>query len=155
MVSDLIASPAVVSEEQDVEEIYWHAYAAIPHYAYTKPAAVKSYLSWLKRRTKKGFMVARIAGRPVGFIAVDNNWRTPEGQGVAEIHEFVVDPAFQGRGIGKKLFQTGINFLKKRGAQNIELWVGEYNHKPHQFYRRQGFRDGGQWGKWVQMLKKV
>ena len=54
MVSDLIASPAVVSEEQDVEEIYWHAYAAIPHYAYTKPAAVKSYLSWLKRRTKKG-----------------------------------------------------------------------------------------------------
>ena len=39
-------------------------------------------------------MVARIAGRPVGFIAVDNNWRTPEGQS-SEIHEFVVDPAFQ------------------------------------------------------------
>lgn len=155
MVSEIVANTAAHTEKQAVEEIYRHAYASIPNYGYTKPAEIKSYLGWLKRRTKQGFLVARIGWHPVGFIAVDANWHTPHGQKVAEIHEFVVEPAFQGRGIGKKLFQSGMDFLKKQGAQEIELWVGEYNDKPHWFYRQQGFTDEGQWGKWIQMLKAV
>lgn len=155
MVSDIVANTAAHTEEQAVSDIYRHAYASIPHYGYTKPTEIKSYLNWLKRRTARGFLVAHIEQRPVGFIAVDANWRTPHGQKVAEIHEFVVDPAFQGRGIGKKLFQAGMAFLKKEGAHEIELWVGEHNDKPHQFYQQQGFRDEGQWGKWIQMLRAV
>ena len=49
-----------------------------------------------KKEDQKGVLVARIGLTPVGFVAVDTNWHTPHGQRVAEIHEFEVDPAFQG-----------------------------------------------------------
>jgi len=154
LVSSTIASNDMVSLEQELVDIYRRAYAAMPYYAYTKRAEIERYLHWLKKRAREGFLVARVGSRPVGFIAVDDSWHTWYGEEVGEIHEFVVDPAFQGQGIGKQLLHAGVDFLKKHGARKIELWVGEKNDRAHHFYRREGFHEEGKWGKWIRMLKE-
>lgn len=155
LVPSTIASNDLISVEQELVDIYRRAYSSMPFYAYTKQAEIEHYLHWLKKRAREGFLVAHVGPRPVGFIAVDDSWHTWYGEEVGEIHEFVVDPAFQGQGIGKQLLRAGIEFLKKHGARKIELWVGEKNEKAQCFYRREGFREEGKWGKWIRMLKDL
>lgn len=150
-----IINNGLVSAGEDLIEIYKRAYASMPNYAYTSDGEIEHYIQWLKKRAGDGFLVARVWSRPVGFIAVDDSWRTWYGEEVGEVHELVVDPAYQGKGVGKQLLRAGIDFLKNRGVRTIELWVGEKNDKAHDFYRREGFREDGKWGKWLRMIKDV
>ena len=57
----------------------------------------------------------------------------------AEILSFGVDPAFQGRGYGKKLMQDAISAAKHRGAVTVFLEVSEDNHLAQILYRNCGF----------------
>lgn len=155
LASSTIASTDLISIEQELIDIYQRAYATLPIYAYTARPEIGRYLRWLKKRAREGFLVARIGFCPVGFIAVDDQWHTWYGEQVGEVHEFVVDPAYQGQGIGKQLLRAGMDFLWDRGSRKIELWVGEKNEKAQSFYKRQGFHEQGQWGKWIRMIKEL
>ncbi len=74
---------------------------------------------------------------------------------MGEIHEIAVIREFQGRGIGSRLFEEGLSYLKSKGIKDLELWVGENNRKARKFYRDYGFEEVEVKWDWVRMTKKL
>ncbi|MCX7730716.1 MAG: GNAT family N-acetyltransferase [Candidatus Caldatribacterium sp.] len=138
----------------DLVHLYERAYAALPEYGYHLSQRIEGYIRWLFRGDPKGFFVALLGERVAGFIGVHAQW-WEDGELFGEIHEFVVDPDFQGKGIGTALFTHALTYLETSGRRKIGLWVGEKNEHAIAFYLRRGFRRVGQYGKWVRMVKEV
>jgi ribosomal-protein-alanine N-acetyltransferase len=59
----------------------------------------------------------------------------------AEILSVAVDPAWQGRGLGKRLLMVHLGRLAGYGAQAVFLEVGEKNDPATKLYLRAGFRE--------------
>lgn len=134
--------------------LYQRAYAALPEYGYQMPQRIEGYIRWLWRGDPEGFFVASLEGRSIGFIGVHSQWRE-DGELFGEVHEFVVDPDFQGKGVGSALFIHALDYLKKAGRTKIGLWVGEKNESAMQFYLKRGFQKSIRYGKWIRMVKEV
>lgn len=135
-------------------EIYHEAYQGLSRYAYRHRGDIRSYIRWLYRVDPQGFLVAKGANGPVGFIATCRHWWDRVHGEVGEMHELVVHPDHQGQGIGRLLFQAGLNYLRQE-RQTITLWVGENNAKAIAFYRKWGFKRVGKVGQWLRMLKVI
>ncbi|WP_456367916.1 GNAT family N-acetyltransferase [Thermococcus sp.] len=132
-------------------EIYMKAYEGMREYGGEGESYAKRYLRWCWGKAKDGFFVAKIGDRIVGFIVCDKDWYSKyEGKVVGAIHEFVVDKAYQGHGIGHKLMDKCLEYLRDTGR--IELWVGEKNYGAIRFYEKYGFRKVGQHGIWIRMV---
>lgn len=56
------------------------------------------------------------------------------------INGFSVQKKFRNKGIGKKLLEFGIEFLKENGAQKIRLLVKKENEQAKKLYKKQGFK---------------
>jgi GNAT superfamily N-acetyltransferase len=81
-----------------------------------------------------GIFVWEESGRIVGFSAAD-----PRN---GSIFALFVDEAFEGRGIGRVLFERACNVLKDAGCPRMWLttWPGT---RAEQFYRKAGWRVTG------------
>ena len=60
-------------------------------------------------------------------------------QGVGHIGAMWVDPVLRGNGIGARLFDTAVGFLRSRGCARIELSVTETNVQAIALYQSRGF----------------
>lgn len=138
----------------EFREIYRRAYQQLPRYGYRKDQEIVAYLHWLKKRAGGEFVVPLVGEKPVGFMAVDSNWLTWTGRCLGEIHEIVIAPDYQGGGIGRQLFQAGLDVLRRSGHKKFELWVGEKNDHARAFYESLGFHCKGKWGRWIQMIRE-
>ncbi len=137
-------------------KVYEEAYRGLEEYAYTRRRDIRNYFKWLYSRDKDGFMIAEDGDKAVGFVACDTNWISIfERKKVGEIHEIFVLPEYRGRGIGTELMRLAIEYARKRGRNVAELWVGRKNYRARKFYERLGFREAGEWGKWIRMVKII
>lgn len=141
------------ARRQELAEVYRRGYKGLEEYAYTKPSDIKSYLQWLYRTDPEGLIVAQEDGKVVGFVAASRNWWDRTLGSVGEIHELVVLPEKQGRGIGSQLLEAALDFLSEY-HDIFSLWVGEGNERARVFYQRRGFVPVGQMGKWIRMVLK-
>ncbi|HXL02764.1 MAG TPA: GNAT family N-acetyltransferase [Candidatus Atribacteria bacterium] len=138
----------------ELVSIYQRAYENLPEYREDSYWKIVAYLHWLWRGDPEGFLVAFEGDKPAGFSGMHTNWR--EGKEyLAEIHELVVDPQFQEKGIGKKLIEEATRIAISRGRKKIELWVGEKNYQAQEFYLHNGFQQRGQRGIWIRMIKEL
>ncbi len=136
-------------------EIYVDAYRGLEEYAYTTRREIRNYFKWLMKRDPEGVFFAELS-EPVGFIACDSNWFSPfEMKKVGEIHELAVKREFWGKGIGSKLLEKGIEYLRDKKMDYAELWVGVGNERAKKFYEKHGFKEKGRFGKWVRMFRKI
>jgi mycothiol synthase len=53
---------------------------------------------------------------------------------------FGIDPEFQGKGWGKKMFQASLDHLRKREASSMELTVDSENTPAINLYKSVGFQ---------------
>lgn len=140
---------------ENFTEAYIKAYEYLSDYKYKTKGDIKNYFKWLYKRDKNGFLVAEENEIFVGCVAGDANWVNFEGEKVLEIHEIFVIPEFQKRGIGSKLLNEILSYGIEKGRKIAELWVGKTNYEAIEFYKKFGFKESGEWGKWLRMIKSL
>ncbi len=134
-------------------ESYIKAYQELSDYKYQTKGDIKNYFKWLYKRDKDGFLVAEENRNFIGCVAGDSNWINYEGKKVLEIHEIFVIPEYRKKGIGSQLLREIINYGMKKKIELAELWVGKTNYNAIQFYKKFGFKEAGEWGKWLRMIR--
>jgi N-acetylglutamate synthase len=57
------------------------------------------------------------------------------------IYHLAVDPAYQGRGLGKRLLDESLADLRRTGVKRVIIMVADDNPSGRQFWRRCGWED--------------
>lgn len=82
-----------------------------------------------------GFLLHEIDGRLAGFC-----WtKVHDEEGLGEIYVIAVDPDFQGRGLGKALVVSGLDYLAGRDVPTAMLYVDHDNTEAVALYKALGF----------------
>jgi len=84
--------------------------------------------------------VARRGGAGCGLASAQR-----DAAGVGHIGAMWVDPGLRGAGVGARLFDAAVAFLRSRGCETIELSVTETNSHAIALYRSRGFAMTGAW----------
>lgn len=78
--------------------------------------------------------IVRRGGEGLGLASAQR-----DADGVGHIGAMWVDPVLRGRGIGARLFDRAVAFLRDRGCARIELSVTETNAAAIALYQSRGF----------------
>ncbi|MEQ8423365.1 MAG: GNAT family N-acetyltransferase [Cyclobacteriaceae bacterium] len=70
----------------------------------------------------------------IGFLVLMNRGAA------AQLRYFILDPEYRGIGLGKKLMQLYMDFLKSCGYKKSYLWTTEELHPAISLYTRHGFK---------------
>lgn len=81
-----------------------------------------------------GLLTARSGDRLVGF-----HWTKRHDATTGEVYVLAVDPAFEGRGIGRALLDHGLAHLAAVGCRTVELYVEADQPRVVALYRASGF----------------
>jgi mycothiol synthase len=81
-----------------------------------------------------GLLVATDGDRLLGF-----HWTKQHSPGIGEVYVVGIDPAAQGRGLGKLLTLAGLHHLTDKGVSEILLYVESDNAPAIAVYKSLGF----------------
>lgn len=85
------------------------------------------------------FWVVRENARVVGSVGVERlDDRT------AELHRLYLDSTLRGRGIGRALVETVLDWAREQGVRRLVLWSDTRFEQSHRLYRRLGFEQLGE-----------
>ncbi|MCP4666423.1 MAG: GNAT family N-acetyltransferase [Deltaproteobacteria bacterium] len=98
--------------------------------------------------TMDGFWVAIVEDHIVGSIAIDGIKSKSEG---AHLRWFIVDPEYQGQGIGNMLIREALAFCRSADFKKVFLWTFAGLDRARHVYETFGFtlakeHSGTQWG---------
>jgi len=94
----------------------------------------------LRHPDRGRFLVATIAGRPVGLAALSFTWSLEHGGRSAWLEELYVEPPYRGRGIGRALLRAACRAAARAGAAAVDLEVDAAHTRAARLYAREGFR---------------
>ncbi len=132
-----------------LEHIYQKAYVPVQEYGHQEPDEIRTYLRKVLYNQEGRMIIAWDEHQIVGFAAVECSTT------VGEISEIVIDPDYQGLGIGRKLFKYACQVLLKKGCSTLSLAVGVRNYRARRFYEKQGFHSVRYSQTWVDMEKDI
>ena len=136
----------------DVEDLWKalhaHHQEGLPGFVYHSAATSwearsDEYRRWLAR-PGSFVLVARAAGRPVGYALVevfdgpDDTWVT--GERIAHLQSLALASAWRGAGLGTVLADRVDAELSARGINDVLIDVVEGNTGAERFYQRRGYR---------------
>lgn len=101
------------------------------------------YTSRVRRKEEKfGILVAEEDGDVVGYIVVGMDKTRSEifGFSWGVIISLAVNPSCHGRGIGSALIASGLDWLKKKGAEYVEVLTDQNNIAAIRAYEKNNFR---------------
>jgi ribosomal protein S18 acetylase RimI-like enzyme len=92
------------------------------------------------------FFIAERNHHPIGFAKVRTSRKPSElnGYNAIEIERLYALKSEIGKGVGRKLMQTCLQFSKDSGYELVWLGVWEHNHRGIEFYQKFGFEKFGQ-----------
>ena len=112
----------------------------------------------LRYDEKRDLFRLALAGDDIlGTISVDGSDAAGKG---AHLRWFMVDPAAQGRGVGRRLLDAGLGFCGARGYSQIYLWTFAGLDAARRLYDDAGFQvveeqEDDQWGKTMREQRMV
>jgi ribosomal protein S18 acetylase RimI-like enzyme len=107
-----------------------------------RPEVWERRVMYYLRRDPDASQVAEMGGKVVGFMLSDlrgGEFGLEETSGWIE--RFGVDPDFQGRSIGRRLFEAVVEHLKQQGATTVRTLVEKNDPELAKFLRAVGFKD--------------
>jgi ribosomal protein S18 acetylase RimI-like enzyme len=88
-------------------------------------------------------LVAEVEGRIAGYALIGTPTPLPASARVQMIRGLAVDPAYQGKGIGRALVESAIAEATARGAVKLSLRVLSTNDGARRLYASAGFETEG------------
>jgi ribosomal-protein-alanine N-acetyltransferase len=122
----------------DLDRVYDIERTSFPDY-WTKVS-----LEYLLRINSQGFFVAEINEKIIGYAiaSIERNlwkpWKT-----FGHLVNIAVDPEFRGKGIGRELAETVIEYLKSKKIRKVILEVRTSNIVAKNLYASMGFLETG------------
>lgn len=114
------------------ESAYLHVYTR-GEIAALFNGTIKQYGSWTRRRGEHlATLVMEADEQIIGYVGYA---RLQSGAG--EVTNLYLHPQYQGRGLGKALWDAAIDALEQQGCHEVWVWVLAKAHA-YQFYLRQG-----------------
>jgi ribosomal protein S18 acetylase RimI-like enzyme len=107
-----------------------------------RPEVWERRVMYYLRRDPDACQVAEMGGKLVGFMLSDlrgGEFGLEETSGWIE--RFGVDPDFQGRSIGRRLFEAVVDHMKRRGATAMRTLVEQSDSDLASFLRAVGFKN--------------
>lgn len=133
-----------LSEKNKVE--YWGAYNDsfndMPHGSYIYINEVEEYLR--KANNENYYFMVSIDNTTIGFM----NCVIENGQGIFDIG---LRKAYRGKGYGKRLLETAIDFLNEKKVYKINLIVIEKNQIAYNMYKKRGFKEESVISYWIKI----
>jgi ribosomal protein S18 acetylase RimI-like enzyme len=113
--------------------------------AWRDDAAVAAAVrGWIETSTvsnpDRAAFVAVIGQEVVGFVSIASTAHFA-GERDAYVGELIVDGAFEGRGVGRRLIETAEQWARDAGFRCITLHTGAANTRARRFYARLGYAD--------------
>jgi len=102
------------------------------------PEEARERLVPIAEHPDHALLVAEADGRVAGWVQVSQS-RVFETPLQAEVAGLVVDEAFRGRGIGKRLLAEAERWARERGCGALRVRSNVIRERAHAFYRREGF----------------
>ena len=125
------------SDFKEIAECYWPD-PEDPWDIYSNPKLLERFMG------PKGFLVAEIRGRVVGFVHYrafrKRPWFDPKVKGYGQILELHVRAGYRGKGIGRLLTERAVSRLDQSGCGIIYTHTDETNKSALKLYRNLGFR---------------
>ena len=87
--------------------------------------------------TRDGAWIAQLGGEFVGAVFIDG--KDAHGEG-ARLRWFIVDPAYQGQGIGNRLMDAAISFCRQASFKRVYLTTFAGLETARHLYDKYGFR---------------
>ncbi len=108
---------------------------------------------WLTGRYRIGWRTLRtIAADKLAFLRGAHQCSRHQ----ARILSVAVHPDYQGKGVGRKLLEAGLRYLRNKGVRAVRLEVRPDNAVARHLYEKAGFRPCGEYadsqGRWLIMV---
>ena len=145
--------PGAVGKITELHAVYYHENWG---FDVTFETQVGGELSEFVRHfdgNRDGLWVAVKKDDFAGAIAIDGVNAFDEG---ARLRWFIVDPQYQGCGIGKNLIAQAIAFCKQKGFPKVFLWTFKGLEAARRLYEAAGFQlcEESQVAQWGQTIKE-
>jgi GNAT superfamily N-acetyltransferase len=145
--------PGVVGKITELHAVYYHEHWEFDVSFETQVGKELSIFVSEFDEDRDGLWVATADGRFAGAIAIDGQHALTDG---ARLRWFIVDPAFQDAGLGKRLISLAVQFCRDKKYPKIFLWTFEGLEAARRLYERQNFRlcESHEIEQWGQRIKE-
>jgi GNAT superfamily N-acetyltransferase len=147
--------PGVVGKITELHAVYYNQYWGFDGSFETQVGRELSLFVSEFDANRDGLWVATADEKFAGAIAIDGNQAMTKG---ARLRWFIVDPHFQGAGLGRQLICLAVQFCKEKEYPKIFLWTFEGLDPARRLYERHDFRlreaqEVQQWGQTINEQK--
>lgn len=133
--------PGALGRIVELHGNYYHTYWDLDLYFEAKVAVeLAEFLRRLDPQ-RDGAWFAHADGRVIGGIFIDG--KDADGEG-ARLRWFIVDPAYQGGGVGRRLIEAAVNFCDTQGYRRIYLTTFAGLDSARHLYERYHFHVCGE-----------
>ncbi|HEX2620734.1 MAG TPA: GNAT family N-acetyltransferase [Phototrophicaceae bacterium] len=129
--------PGVVGRLIELHGTYYATYWGLGLYFEARVAAeLAAFMQRFNPQTD-GLWVATANGQVIGGIVIDGNDAAGKG---ARLRWFIIDPAYQGQGVGNRLVSEAVEFCKRQKFKRVYLTTFAGLNSARHLYEKQGFR---------------
>lgn len=130
-------TPGALGRITELHGAYYHTHWDLGLYFEAKVAT--ELAAFLNRfdRARDGIWLAREGEKIVGAVVIDGFDAAGEG---ARLRWFIIDPAYQGHGIGNRLMDAAMTFCQDVGFRRVYLTTFSGLTAARHLYEKYGFR---------------
>ena len=155
---DVIIRPLNINELSIIVEL-WKEFITDPEASDGRVVlSEENIIKWvslaqeLLSKDPNSIFIAEVDGKIIGYVMFVKKVETPLKlkYDYALITDLYVKPEYRGKGIGKKLLLTVLEYLKREGVKYVEITVWANNIKAINLYKKLGFKEYS-----IRMIKQL
>ncbi|EEH98989.2 GNAT family N-acetyltransferase [Clostridium tertium] len=132
--------------KENIEEyvdVYNKSFMDMPHGTYIEIEEAKSYLK--NKNDNEDYFIVLDKGESIGFL----NTIIKDKKAFFDIG---LIKEYRGKGYGKKILETAIQFLNEKQVEEICLTVIEKNSIAYEMYKKRGFKVYNKLSDWIELM---